>query len=209
MKKSAGNLYIISAPSGAGKTSLVKDLLQQEDDIILSVSHTTRAQRPGEEDGVHYHFVDESVFEEIIARDGFIEHAHVFGNHYGTSENHLQEDLDRGQDVILEIDWQGGKQVKEKFPDCIGIFILPPSRDELLKRLQNRGQDSDEIIQGRMDQAISEVSHYAQFDYLVVNDSFEHALAELKAIVHSNRLQYKRQVLDLNNLITDLLKASD
>jgi len=205
MKKSPGNLYIISAPSGAGKTSLVKELLEQVDELSLSVSHTTRPQRPGEEDGIHYHFVDESVFEEIIARDGFIEHAYVFGNHYGTSENHLQEDLDSGKDVILEIDWQGQEQVKKKFPDCIGIFIFPPSRAELLKRLQNRGQDSDEVIQGRMEQAINEVSHYQQFDYLVVNDDFDQALAELKAVFMTNRLKRARQVIEQESLIDDLL----
>jgi guanylate kinase len=188
-----GTLYILAAPSGAGKTSLLKALRELDGELHVSVSHTTRPKRPGEEDGVHYHFVDQAAFLAKVAQGDFLEHAEVFGNYYGTDEASVRSQLASGQDTVLEIDWQGAQQVRKRFPDAVSIFILPPSPEALHERLSNRGQDSEAVIQGRMREAVSEMSHYAEFDYLVFNDDFEQALSELAAIVTGRRLRLARQ----------------
>src|SRR5471030_2950313 len=205
MTHSTGTLYIISAPSGAGKTSLVKALIDADSQIRLSVSHTTRAMRPGEIDGVNYHFVDRAEFVRLIEHGDFLEQAEVFGNLYGTSQSHLQQTLDEGHDLILEIDWQGAEQVRNLMPKARSIFILPPSLEALHERLTNRGQDSDEIIEGRMREAVSEMSHYVDYDYLIINDDFAHALDDLKAIFRTNQLQQKRQQQRFGKLLAELL----
>jgi guanylate kinase len=188
-----GNLYIVSAPSGAGKTSLVNALVKRLADLQVSISHTTRARRPGEVDGVNYHFTSREQFEHMLQASAFLESAEVFGNHYGTSQEWVQKTLATGSDVILEIDWQGAEQVRRLMPDAISIFILPPSRTALRERLNNRGQDPIEVIEQRMAAAISEMSHYAEADYLVVNDDFDIALQELAAILTAGRLQMAKQ----------------
>ncbi|MES9865138.1 MAG: guanylate kinase [Candidatus Thiodiazotropha sp. LLP2] len=188
-----GTLYILSAPSGAGKTSLLKVLREQDGELHVSVSHTTRPMRPGEESGRDYHFVGMEVFEQMISAGAFLEHAEVFGNYYGTSEAEVRGQLDAGRDTVLEIDWQGARQVRERFPEAVSIFILPPSPEALHDRLSARGQDSEEVIQGRMQQAVSEMSHYDEFDYLVINDEFDIALGELRAIVIAERLRLSYQ----------------
>ncbi|MBT3013245.1 MAG: guanylate kinase [Candidatus Thiodiazotropha sp. (ex Lucina aurantia)] len=188
-----GTLYILSAPSGAGKTSLLKALYKKDKAIRISVSHTTRPMRPGEEDGVDYYFIDQESFLVKVKRGDFLEHAEVFGNYYGTDETSVRSQLEAGEDIVLEIDWQGAEQVRRRFPDAVSIFILPPSPGVLYERLSNRGQDSHEVIQGRMREAISEMSHYAEFDYLIFNDNFELALSELWSIVIAHRLKLSRQ----------------
>lgn len=200
-----GKLYIISAPSGAGKTSLVKQLRAETSDLAVSVSHTTRAMRPGETDAVDYFFVAVEQFKTMIAEQAFLEHAQVFDNFYGTAQQTVETNLAQGLDVILEIDWQGAAQVKRMLPDCVSIFILPPSIEVLCQRLQNRGQDNEEIIARRMRDAVTEMSHYPEFDYLVVNDDFNLALNQLKSIIIANRLQQKRQQSLLAPLLNDLL----
>jgi guanylate kinase len=190
---SNGTLYILSAPSGAGKTSLLKALRERDGALHVSVSHTTRAMRPGEEDGVHYHFVAKEVFLRKVGQGDFLEHAEVFGNYYGTDEASVRGQLEAGRDTVLEIDWQGAQQVRRRFAEAVSIFILPPSPEVLYQRLSHRGQDSETVIQGRMSQAVSEMSHYAEFDYLVINDDFEQALGELAAIVTCQRLRLSRQ----------------
>lgn len=200
-----GTLYTVSAPSGAGKTSLVAALLSSSEGIRVSVSHTTRPQRPGEEDGVNYHFVTEQTFLDMLDRAEFLEHARVFGNLYGTSQRWVEEQLAGGTDVILEIDWQGAKQVRQLIPETRAIFILPPSRLTLLQRLTARGQDDSATIDGRMAEAVEEMSHYIESDYLVINDDFEQALAQLQAIVSSQRLTTERQRQQLTPLLNDLL----
>ncbi len=200
-----GMLYIISAPSGAGKTSLVKALLEEVDFIEVSVSYTTRAQRPGEGEGIDYHYVKQETFEQMIADDQFIEHAQVFGNYYGTSKKQIKEKLEAGIDIILEIDWQGAQQVEKQFEHCTMVFILPPSRHELLSRLQERGQDADEVINNRMNEAIEQLSHYKEFEYLIVNDQFSHALGELKALISAFRLRQTSQCRRHHELIKALL----
>jgi guanylate kinase len=204
-KKTTGILYIVSAPSGAGKTSLLKELLVSNDKLEISISHTTRKIRDGENHSVDYYFIDQVLFKKMVKNNDFVEHANVFGNFYGTSSAHIQEDLDKGFDVILEIDWQGAEQVKLKFPDCISIFILPPSKDELYQRLTNRGQDSEEIIADRMQQAVNEMIHYHQYDYIIVNDNFSMALDELNSILQSKRLEKDKQIIKLEKLIYDLI----
>lgn len=201
----AGSLFIVAAPSGAGKTSLVKALLETTASISVSVSHTTRTMRPGEEDGVHYHFVDIPTFEAMRDVGDFLEHARVFDNYYGTSQRVVSETLQQGQDVILEIDWQGAQQVRKLFPDSIGIFILPPSKEALLQRLGNRGQDNDEIIARRMSDAVNEMSHYPEFDFLVINDDFDSALNDLGCIIRTQRLQLSFQSKKHENLLRELL----
>jgi guanylate kinase len=204
MSNNHGTLYIFSAPSGAGKTSLVTALLESTDNIMVSVSHTTRAPREGEVDGQHYHFVDIPSFEKMVADNAFVEHAQVFDNYYGTSQAAIEARLAEGIDVILEIDWQGARQVRDRM-QATSVFILPPSRPELEKRLRGRGTDSDAIIQRRMRDAIREMEHYAEYDYIVVNDAFDTALGELEAIVTSQRLQIVRQKDHLAGLLQQLL----
>ena len=187
-----GNLFIVSAPSGAGKTSLLKALLERDADLKLSVSHTTRTPRPGEVDGVHYHFVSVDEFMRLAGEGAFLEQAQVFDNYYGTSQAAVQSLLDEGHDVVLEIDWQGARQVRKAFPEAISIFIVPPSVAALRERLGNRGQDDESIIERRMRDARSELSHYAEYDYLVVNDDFDLALDELQCIVRAERLKLTR-----------------
>ncbi len=202
---SGGILYTVSAPSGAGKTSLVKALLDSVDDLVLSVSHTTRARRAGEVEGRDYHFVDETTFQAMVAEGAFLEHARVFGNSYGTSRAAVEATLAAGQDVLLEIDWQGARQVRAHIPGSVSIFVLPPSREALWQRLRGRGQDSDAIIQQRMEAAIDEISHYAEADYIVVNDDFDHALGDLQAIVRAGRVRRERQISRCQALIDSLL----
>jgi guanylate kinase len=190
---SQGTLYTISAPSGAGKTSLVAELLKRTPQLSVSVSHTTRPMRPGEQDGVNYHFISHEVFQQMLGETAFLEHAQVFDNFYGTSQKWVESELARGEDVILEIDWQGAQQVRRLMPETIAIFILPPSREALNQRLTGRGQDDDSVIQRRMDAAVAEMSHYVEGDYVVINDDFNTALADLEAIIRGRRLQLDKQ----------------
>ncbi|WP_018077857.1 guanylate kinase [Thiobacillus denitrificans] len=191
---SNGVLYIVSAPSGAGKTSLVKALLKADPAIRLSVSYTTRVPRPGETDGRDYHFVSRERFEAMLAEGEFLEHAEVYGNFYGTSKGVIARDLDAGHDILLEIDWQGAAQVKTHFPQSASIFILPPSFNALRTRLNGRGQDSAEVIERRLAAAAHDVAHAGTFDYIIVNDDFDHALQDLVAITRSIRLEAARQL---------------
>ncbi len=199
------NLFVIAAPSGAGKTSLVKALIENTEHICVSISHTTRPIRPGEIDGINYHFVSQTQFLQMVAHNQFLEHAQVFDNYYGTSQQWVVQQLKKGVDVVLEIDWQGALQVRKLKPDCIGIFILPPSRAELEQRLRQRGQDNDTVIARRMEQAIDELTHYVEFDYLVVNQNFNTALYDLQSIVHSHRLTHRIQAVKQENLLKSLL----
>ncbi len=202
-----GRLYIVSAPSGAGKTSLVAALLKADPRIEVSISHTTRAPRPGEQDGVNYHFVDVATFEALVAESAFLEHARVFDNFYGTSRQWIESRLAIGQDVILEIDWQGAQQVRKLIPDALSIFIVPPSKDVLRARLTARGQDNEAVIARRMADAASESSHFSEYDYLVVNDVFDSALADLIAIFRAQRLLTTQQAGRYTKLLTDLLSS--
>ncbi|NKF52179.1 guanylate kinase [Shewanella sp. WXL01] len=201
-----GNLFIVSAPSGAGKSSLISALLKDKPaDKQVSVSHTTRQPRPGEENGVHYHFVSVDEFKALIADNAFFEWAEVFGNYYGTSRQVIEQTLAQGIDVFLDIDWQGGEQVKKLMPEAVGIFILPPSKVELERRLTGRGQDSQEVIDKRMAQAVSEMSHYKQYDFVIVNDDFDTALQQFETIIASQRLTCASQSYTHNDMIVDLL----
>lgn len=202
-----GNLYIISAPSGAGKSSLINALLADlpRTEVQLSISHTTRNPRPGEENGVHYYFTDHAEFKALIEKGHFLEWAEVFGNYYGTSLPMIERSLEQGIDVFLDIDWQGARQIREKLPNVKTIFILPPSRAELEKRLIGRGQDSIEIIAARMEKAVSEMSHYNEFDYVIINDNFKSALSELKCILAAERLKQTSQAIRHKVLIEQLL----
>ena len=198
-----GTLFIISAPSGAGKTSLVAEILARMDNIQASISHTTRACRPGETDGINYHFVSQQHFLAMIGDNAFLEHAQVFGNFYGTSELWVRETLAQGGDVILEIDWQGAAQVRQKFPDSQSIFILPPSKQALRERLNGRGQDDAEVIDQRVAAAKEEMSHYVEADYLVINDVFDTASQQLESIIKAQRC--KIPVQGQEKLLLDLL----
>jgi guanylate kinase len=202
---STGTLFTVSAPSGAGKTSLVNALIQRNSALRVSVSHTTRSMRPGEESGVNYHFVEERTFRAMLERAEFLEHAQVFGNLYGTSQTWVAQQLAEGIDVILEIDWQGALQVKRLLPETRSIFILPPSKSTLEQRLTARGQDGEDIIAARMAEAVEEMSHYIESDYLVVNQDFEMALEQLQAIIGSQRLRTSRQQIELEQLLQNLL----
>jgi guanylate kinase len=199
-------LLIVSAPSGAGKTSLVAALLEQDPRLVVSVSHTTRPRRPRERDGVNYHFVDAGRFAAMVDAGEFLEHAEVFGNRYGTAASTVDAERGRGHDVILEIDFQGAAQVRERYPDAVSIFILPPSTAALANRLTGRGEDEDTVIRQRLDKARWEMSHYRDYDYLVVNDDFDVALADLLGIVRAERLKRTRQEAGLESLLRDLLE---
>ena len=205
MSASTGTLYIVSAPSGAGKTSLVKALLDAQPHVRVSVSHTTRPMRPSEVDGVNYHFVSREEFVERMERGEFLEHAEVCGNLYGTSQRWLEQTLNEGYDLILEIDWQGAQQVRRLMPQAKSIFILPPTQEALRQRLTNRGQDSDEVIEKRMREAVSEMTHYVEYDYLVINDDFAHALIDLQAIFRANQLLQASQQQRFRSLLDELL----
>ena len=198
-----GTLFIISAPSGAGKTSLVGEILSRSDNIQASVSHTTRERRSGEEDGVNYHFVTQSEFLKMVDDDSFLEHAEVFGNHYGTSESWVRMTLELGIDVILEIDWQGAEQARKHFPSSQSIFILPPSKQALQERLTLRGQDNKEVIDRRIAAATQEMSHYIDADYLIINDDFETARTQLESIIIAQRCRLP--ATDHRDLLNDLL----
>lgn len=202
---SLGHLYIISAPSGAGKTSLVSALVESTDNISVSVSHTTRAMREGEQNGINYHFVSVEEFQALKAADAFLEDAQVFDNFYGTSRIWVEEQLAKGIDIILEIDWQGAQQVRKLMPNALSIFILPPSIEELESRLGGRGTDSQEIIDRRMSDAKSEMSHYNEYTYTLINDDFEQALTELRTIFLANRLQTPSQTIRFESMLSNLL----
>ncbi|WP_420934588.1 guanylate kinase [Alteromonas sp. A081] len=208
-----GNLFILAAPSGAGKSSLIKALMEKyEGDVHspmqVSVSHTTRQPRPGEVDGVHYHFVSREQFEGLIEQGVFFEYAEVFGNYYGTSRVTIEQTLYRGIDVFLDIDWQGARQVTKLMPDTCGIFILPPSLDVLEQRLNHRGQDSDEVIASRMAKAVDEMSHFNEFGHIIINDDFATALHELEAIVIAQRLRSAKQQIRHQPLFDSLLGSA-
>lgn len=204
-----GCLYTLSAPSGAGKTSLVRALLAGDDGLALSVSHTTRARRAGEVDGSDYHFVDDAEFDRMVTAGEFLEHARVFDHRYGTSRRAVEQTLATGRDVLLEIDWQGARQVRSCVAGSVSIFVLPPSRDALAERLRGRGQDDDTVIDRRMAAAIDEMTHYTEADYLVVNDDFEAALADLRAIVRAGRVRRARQAARCAELIDSLLAPAE
>lgn len=201
-----GVLYIVSAPSGAGKSSLVNALIKRLSFVFLSISHTTRPMRPGEQSGEHYHFVDHDTFQSMAAQGDFLEHAQVFDNFYGTSQSYVERELAKGHDVILEIDWQGAQQVRKLMPNSRGIFILPPSLAALKERLEKRAQDSAEVITRRMRDAVAEMSHYAEYDYLVINDDFYKALDELCAVFVAERMRTSVQVQAQSALLSDLLR---
>ncbi len=200
-----GTLYTVSAPSGAGKTSLVKALIESTDAVCVSISHTTRSIRPGEVDGVNYHFTDKDTFAKMMTQGEFLESAEVFGNFYGTSQQWVEDTLNAGQDVILEIDWQGAKQVRHLLPNTVGIFILPPSRGELHSRLTGRGQDDASVIDARMQEAINEMTHYVEANYVVINDDFDTALIDFRAIILAQRLSLDNQQRRHEQLLSDLL----
>lgn len=199
----SGSLFIVAAPSGAGKSSLVSALLAREPDIRLSISFTTRAPRPGEQHGREYFFISETDFRERQAKGEFLESAHVHGNYYGTSRLVIEEQMQAGKDVLLEIDWQGAQQVRTLFPDAVGIFILPPSVAVLEQRLRSRGQDSEEVIARRVQAADSEIAHAPEFDYVIINDSFETALSQLAAIARATRCRFRQQAVRHGSLFAD------
>jgi guanylate kinase len=202
---SLGTLYIVAAPSGGGKSSLVKNLIETMDDIEVSISHTTRPMRPGEEEGVHYFFTDEEHFNEMVDQGQFIEHAHVFDYWYGTSVEQITRRLQQGIDIVLDIDWQGAQQIRKLFANVKTIFLLPPSLEVLKQRLEQRGRDHEGIISERMKRAKDEISHYTEFDYLIVNDDFDLAASQLQTIVLANRLGLERQANKHAKLLSLLL----
>ena len=209
MVDARGSLFIISAPSGAGKTSLVKALVEKDGNLHASVSHTTRPPRPGEKEGSNYHFVKKSFFDKMVNQGEFLESAQVFDHFYGTSKLWVQSQLEAGTDVVLEIDWQGAKQIKEHMPLACAIFILPPSKNALQERLMSRGQDNPEVIERRMDQAVNEMSHFESSDYLVLNSNFEEALNELEVIVKAQRMRTVNRSKSLENILSEMLEFGD
>ena len=201
MKK--GTLYIVSAPSGAGKSSLIASILKRfnlDDSLRLSVSHTTRQPRPGEVDHVSYHFVTNEEFEALIARGAFYEYAHVFDHYYGTSKEIVEQWLNEGKDVLLDIDWQGARQIREQTPDAKGIFIVPPSLEELNRRLVTRATDAPEVIEKRMNKAMGEISHYDEYDYVIVNDDFEESVLNMRSIILANRSKLDKKKEEISKL---------
>ena len=201
----SGNVFIVSAPSGAGKTSLVRALLDADPQVKLSVSYTTRAPRPGEAGGQHYHFVDSNAFMVMLNRGDFLESAEVYGNHYGTSQRWIETQLALGLDILLEIDWQGAIQVRKLVPQAISIFIIPPSVQALKARLTGRGQDSEAVIAKRVAAAREDMAHFSEFDYVIINDDFAAAAADLQAVVKASRVQLAKQMLRHGTLIENLL----
>jgi guanylate kinase len=200
-----GKLFVIAAPSGAGKTSLVRALMERRPALRFSISYTTRKQRPTESDGHDYFFVDKAEFERMVAAGEFLEHARVFDNYYGTSRAQVEQLLDLNQDVLLEIDWQGAQQIRRALPECRSIFVLPPSRAALEQRLRNRGTDSDEVIARRLRDSIADLSHWNEFDYIVINDDFSRACADLEAIVTGTGEHLRRERAEVQALIAQLL----
>lgn len=203
-----GNLFIVAAPSGGGKTSLVKKLVEDMERIEISVSHTTRDMRAAEQDGIDYFFVDDAEFQRMIKAHDFVEYAQVFNHFYGTSVAQIKERLRAGIDVVLDIDWQGAQQIKQLFAEAVGIFIIPPSLDVLKQRLIDRQRDNEQVIVDRMQQARAELSHYHDFDYLIVNDNFANAAYELQAIVTAYRLRMSRQSVQQRKLLSFLLAST-
>jgi guanylate kinase len=199
----AGSLFVVVAPSGAGKTSLVNELLKRDPNIKLSISYTTRQPRDGEADGREYHFVDKAAFERMIGAGDFLEHANVYGNYYGTSKRWIEKELAGDHDVLLEIDWQGARQLRSLFPDMVGIFILPPSIEELRKRLESRGKDSPETIARRMSSAREDISHVLEFEYIIVNERFEAALMDLESVVRATRVSRPQQSVRLASRLAE------
>jgi len=200
-------LFIVASPSGGGKSSLIRALLDRDDDVRLSVSHTTRKPRPGEKDGVHYYFVSPAEFERLVEENAFLEHALVFDNHYGTGRVAVEKQLAQGFDVLLDIDWQGARQVRRSFPSSRGIFIIPPSMQTLRERLTARGQDDTSVIERRMRDARSEISHWDEFDYLVINDDFEAALHDLHSIVRTGKPARENQEAKTHEILADFLQT--
>ncbi|MEQ0924516.1 guanylate kinase [Acinetobacter schindleri] len=205
----SGLLFVVSAASGTGKTSLVKALLERVNNLHVSVSHTTRGQRPGELDGVHYHFSTKEDFLNLVNEGGFIEYAEVFGNYYGTAQATVKEQLAKGHDVLLEIDWQGAQQVRRLFPESKQIFILPPSQFDLRQRLSNRGTDSVDVIEHRLSCAVEDMQQYVNFDYVIINDDFNKALHDLEAVIIANRLVLHQQANRHEKLIQALITPSE
>ena len=201
----SGLLFVVSAASGTGKTSLVKALLDRVTNLHVSVSHTTRGQRPGELDGVHYHFTEKDNFLALVEQGGFIEYAEVFGNYYGTAQATVKEQLAKGHDVLLEIDWQGAQQVRKLFPESKQIFILPPSQFDLRQRLSNRGTDSVEVIERRLGCAVEDMQQYVNFDYVIINDDFNKALHDLESVIIANRLVITQQASRHQKIISELI----
>ncbi|WP_168381548.1 guanylate kinase [Acinetobacter indicus] len=201
----SGLLFVVSAASGTGKTSLVKALLERVNNLHVSVSHTTRGQRPGELDGVHYHFTQKQDFIDLVEQGGFIEYAEVFGNYYGTAQATVKEQLAKGHDVLLEIDWQGAQQVRNLFPESKQIFILPPSQFDLRQRLSNRGTDTVDVIEHRLSCAVEDMQQYVNFDYVIINDDFNKALHDLEAVIIANRLVLSQQANRHQELIQKLI----
>lgn len=202
-----GSLFIVAAPSGGGKTSLIKALTERMANIRVSISHTTRPARPGEQHGVDYFFVDKQTFARMVEQGEFIEYATVFDHCYGTSVLQIKDDLDAGIDIVLDIDWQGAKQIRSMFKEALSVFVVPPSLDVLKQRLRTRQQDNNQVIDARMQRAQAELSHYREFDYLIVNDVFDKAAAELEAIVTSHRLRTSRQAIRERKLLSFLLSS--
>jgi guanylate kinase len=205
MVEAGGKLFVVAAPSGAGKTSLVRELMRREPRLRFSISYTTRKQRPTERDGVDYHFVERAEFERMVAASEFLEHAKVFDNQYGTSRAQVESLLNSGFHVLLEIDWQGAQQIRRVMPGCVSIFILPPSRAELERRLRDRKTDSQEVIERRLKDSLADMSHWNEFDYAVINDAFEHAVNDLVAVVHGNGEALKGTRPELQPFIHQLL----
>ena len=201
----SGLLFVVSAASGTGKTSLVKALLDRVTNLHVSVSHTTRGQRPGELDGVHYHFTEKDSFLALVEQGGFIEYAEVFGNYYGTAQATVKEQLAKGHDVLLEIDWQGAQQVRKLFPDSKQIFILPPSQFDLRQRLSNRGTDSVDVIERRLGCAVEDMQQYVNFDYVIINDDFNKALHDPESVIIANRLVITQQASRHQKMISELI----
>jgi len=207
MNQRVPKLYVVAAPSGGGKTSLIGALLKQDEQIRLSVSYTTRPPRPGEQDGVHYHFVDEPAFLNLVSQDAFLEHARVFDYCYGTGRQSVERQLAAGYDVILDIDWQGARQIRKAFPSCRTIFIIPPSLEALRNRLTRRGQDSAQVIQRRMQDAQAEISHWAEFDFLIINDDFDEALSDLRSIIRSGKPRRAVNKRQRREILAELLET--